>query len=248
VANLPKATIVDATSIIEDLRKIKSPAEQELVKGTACMADLSFKVLAEVLKPGITERELIAEIDRRLICEGAQDIFHLICSKPGDLMPFMPTDRAIQRGDTVILNTELSGMGGYWIQMVRTAFVGEPSGETGKMYDALIGIVNQLPEKLVPKVKTCEIANWIITETKQTGYEVGVHFGHCLGLDVVENPRISTTDSERLKAGMVLTVHPQFVTKDKRDTVWYADTYLIKANGPAEVLTTIDPKTLKLKF
>jgi Xaa-Pro aminopeptidase len=248
VTNLPKVTIVDATSVIEDLRKIKSPAEQELVKGTARMADLSFQVLAEVLKPGMTERELIAEVDRRLVCEGAQDIFHLICSKPGDLMPFVPTDRTIRFGDTVIFNTELSGPGGYWIQMVRTAFVGEPTGETEKMYDALLGIINQLPEKLVPGVKTCDIANWVITETSRSGYEVGVHFGHCLGLDVVENPRISTTDPELLQAGMVLTVHPQFVTADKKETVWYADSYLIKEDGPAEVLTTIDPEMLKLKF
>lgn len=248
VANLPGATITDATGVIEEPRKIKSPDEQKLIKGTARLADLSFKVLAEVLKPGITERELIAEIDRRLVCEGAQDIFHLICSKPGDLMPFMPTDRTIQLGDTVICNNELSGPGGYWIQMVRTAFVGKPAGETEKMYDALVGIVNQLPEKLLPGVKACDIANWVIEETNRSGYEVGVHFGHCLGLDVVENPRISITDSELLRAGMVLTVHPQFVTTDKKETVWYADTYLIKEDGPAEVLTTIDPNILKLKF
>lgn len=248
VANLPRATIVDATGVIEEPRKIKSPDEQKLIKGTARLADLSFEVLAEVLKPGITERELIAEIDRRLVCEGAQDIFHLICSKPGDLMPFMPTDRTIRLGDTVICNNELSGPGGYWIQMVRTAFVGKPAGETEKMYDALVGIVNQLPKKLVPGVKACDIANWVIEETNRSGYEVGVHFGHCLGLDVVENPRISITDPELLRAGMVLTVHPQFVTADKKETVWYADTYLIKEDGPAEVLTTIDPNILKLKF
>jgi Xaa-Pro dipeptidase len=79
----PDASIVDATSIIEELRMIKTAGEQELVRGSAALADLSFKVMAETLKPGITERELIAEVDRALIAGGAEDIFHLFSSKPG---------------------------------------------------------------------------------------------------------------------------------------------------------------------
>ena len=238
--NLPNMSITDGTVIIEESRMVKSNGEQELVRGTASLANLSFEVLLEVLKPGITERELIAEVDRRLIAGGAQDIFHLICSERGDLMPFMATDRVIRNGDAVIVNTELSGPGGYWIQMVRTAFVGKPATDTDKMYDILIGIVDQLPDKLVPGTKLSDIANWVRKETIDAGYEVGVHFGHCLGLDVVERPMVSVLEEETLKAGMVITVHPQLVARDMSTTVWYADTYLIKEER-AEVLTKVAP-------
>jgi Xaa-Pro aminopeptidase len=244
VNNLQDMIITDGTAIIEELRMVKSSDEQELVKETARLADYSFEVLKEILKPGMNEREVIAEIDRRLVIKGAQDIFHLICSKRGDLMPFMPTDRVIQDGDAVIVNTELSGPSGYWIQMVRTAFVGKPAADTSKMYDTLLEIVGKLPDMLLPGTKLSDIANWVRKETIDAGYDVGVYFGHCLGLDVVERPLVNVAEEATLKAGMVLTVHPQLVARDKSTTVWYTDVYLIK-EGRAEVLTTVDPMSLK---
>lgn len=248
VESLPGTIFVEASKIIDDLRVIKTPTEQELVRETAALADKSFEFIARELQPGITEQELLAKVDCLLTCSGAQDIFHLICSKPGDLMPFVATNRQIQIGDSVIINTEISGPSGYWVQMVRTAFVGEPKGVAGKMYCDLINIINQLPSMLIPGAKTKDIAKWVIDQTLSAGYEAGVHFGHGQGMDVVEKPKINLNDEDALKAGMIITVHPQFVTSDKSETVWYADCYLIRESGPAEVLTKTDPDMLKLKF
>ena len=44
---------------------------------------------------------------------------------------------------------------------------------------------------------------------------------------------------------MVITVHPQLVSKDKDATVWLADTYLIR-EGDAEALTRVDPAEMKM--
>jgi Xaa-Pro dipeptidase len=241
----PEASIMDATAVIEDVRMVKSDQEQTLVRMTANLADLSFKVLAETLKPGITERDIIAEVDHRLIKGGAEDIFHLISSRPGNLFPYVPTDRLIEKGDIVIFNTELSGPGGYWIQMVRTTFMGKPKGHIEKMYNVLIEIGAALPGQLRPGKTTSEVAEWVRREIINAGFEIGVNFGHCLGLDVVERPLVDVNDKAVLKPGMVITVHPQLVSKGKEATVWLADTYLITA-GDAEVLTKIDPLTIKV--
>jgi Xaa-Pro aminopeptidase len=72
-----------------------------------------------------------------------------------------------------------------------------------------------------------------------SGYEIGVNFGHCLGLDVVERPIVHVKEETALKPGMVITVHPQLVSKDKGAAVWFADTYLV-TEGEAEVLTALD--------
>ena len=240
-ANLPNMTIVDATYIIENLRMVKSADEVANMRDTAALADYSFQVAAQVLKPGMTERELIAAIDRRLIERGAQDIFHLIQSEPGDLMPFMPKDRQIQKGESVILNNELSGPSGYWCQMVRTLFVGEPSGNTGKMYDNLLEMVAKLPAMLVPGTKVSEISSWLKKEASARGYHLGVGLGHCVGLDIVERPIVNFAETEELRAGMTIVVHPQVISADNTETVWYADMYLIKEQGPAEILTTYFP-------
>jgi hypothetical protein len=200
------------------------------------VADLSFKVLSEVLRPGVTECEIVAEVDRWLMKEGAEDIFHLFSSRPGNLFPYAPSNRTIERGDIVILNTELSGPGGYWIQMIRTSFVGKPKPDIERMYETLIEITSMLPARLKAGKRVGDVAEWVRKETLNAGFETGVNFGHCLGLDVVERPIVHIKEETTLKAGMVMTVHPQFISKDKGATVWFGDTYLI-TEADAEVLT-----------
>ena len=241
----PGASIIDSTSIIEDARMVKSEGEQALVRTAAGLADLSFRVLSEFLKPGVTERDIVAEVDRRLIKEGAEDIFHLFTSKPGNLFPYAPSDRTIEKGDIAIFNTELSGPGGYWIQMVRTTFVGKPKASVERMYDILIEIGSALPGQLRPGKKASEVAEWVRHEIISAGFEIGVNFGHGLGLDVVERPLVHVKEETVLTPGMVITVHPQLVSKDKDATVWLADTYLIR-EGDAEALTKVDPVEMKM--
>ncbi len=115
---LQGVTWCDGTAAIDKARSVKSVSEQVLVKKAASLAKLSFQVLSDVLKPGRTEREVMAEVDRALLSEGAEDIFHLFSSKPGNLFPYVFTDRVIETGDVVVMNTELSGPGGYWVPMV----------------------------------------------------------------------------------------------------------------------------------
>ena len=241
IKGFPDASIVDATPIIEELRMIKTAGEQELVRGSAALADLSFKVMAEILKPGMTEREVIAQVDRALIAGGAEDIFHLFSSKPGNLFPYAPSDRPIEEGDVVILNTELSGPGGYWVQMVRMSFVGgKPDLEVERMYGILIRIAAETPSQLRAGRKVSDVAKWVRNEIISAGYDQGVHFGHCLGLDVVERPMVHIADETLLQPGMVITVHPQLVSKNKTATVWLADTFLVTERD-AQVLTSVHP-------
>ena len=243
--NVPGASMVDGTSVIEDTRMVKSEGEQALARTTAGLADLSFRTLAEILRPGVTERDIIAEVDRRLMSKGAEDIFHLFSSRPGNLFPYVPSDRTIEKGDVVILNTELSGPGGYWIQMVRTSFVGKPKANVERMYDILIEITSTLPAQLRPGKRAADVADWVRNKILNAGFEIGVNFGHGLGLDVVERPFVHVKDETTLKSGMVVTVHPQLVSKDKGATVWLGDTYLV-TEGDAEVLTKVDPADVKV--
>lgn len=233
---LPDASISDATFIIEEARMVKTPEELDLVRATADLARLSFRMLDELLKPGITERSLVGKIDGALLGGGAQDIFHLFSSKPGNLFPYAPSDRKIEKGDVVILNTELSGPGGYWVQMVRTSFVGKPKPEMAGMYDTLMEMASALTDELRPGRQVSEVADWVRNRIITAGYEIGVNFGHCLGLDVVERPLVTTKEETPLRQGMVITVHPQLVSRGKEATVWFADTYLI-TDSKAEILT-----------
>jgi len=117
---------------------------------------------------------------------------------------------------------------------------GRPRNEVSEMYDILMRTGAAVPKQLRPGRKLAEVADWVRKQILNAGYEQGVHFGHCLGLDVVERPLVHIAEETSLKPGMVITVHPQLVAKDKTATVWLADTFLV-TEGDAEVLTSIDP-------
>ena len=236
----------DATSILEQIRMIKSAKEQELVRSAAVLADLSFKVLSDVLKTGRTEREVMADVDRALLAGGVEDIFHLFSSRPGNLFPYTFTDRVIEKGDIVVMNTELSGPGGYWVQMVRMSFVGgRPKSGVETMYDSLVGVRSEIESQLRPGRVVGDVAAWVRNKIKESGFDAGVHFGHCLGLDVVERPLVHLDEEMVLRPGMVITVHPQFLSRAEEATVWLGDTYLINENG-SEVLTKIEPSEIRI--
>ena len=244
VRNCPDATIVDATDILEQIRMVKSQKEQQLARISAEIADLSFEVLAKILKPGVVEREVLAEIDRQLSSNGAECIFHMFSADPDILFPLLPTERIVQRGDVVLMNTELSGPEGYWVQIMRTAFVGSPKKNVARMYDTLLEIRAQFIKELYPNRKVSDIAKGIRKSILDAGYDVGVHFGHCLGLDVVERPLVHLDDDTALAPGMVITVHPQLVSRADNATVIIGDTYLITDHEP-ELLTKTDPLAIK---
>jgi Xaa-Pro aminopeptidase len=245
VEKCPDVELIEAADIIEDARMAKSEVELELVRQAAVIADESFSVLAEVCKPGISERELVAEIDRVLASKGAEDIFHLFSSDPESLFTYLPTDRIIQKGDVIILNTELSGPGGYWVQMIRTCFMGQPKKQSEKMFDDLMAVRSELDPLLTPGRPMTEVAEAVRTSIMKNGYQAGVNFGHCLGLDVVERPQLIVNENQKLLPGMVLTVHPQLVSREDRATVWMGDTYLITEDG-SEMLTQTDPLAIKV--
>ena len=245
IRNCPEASVVDATPVLEELRMIKSSKEIELIKNSAELAVLSFEKLAKIIKVGITEREIIGEVDRELIANGAEEIFHLFSSDPDNMFAGVATDRVIQRGDIVIMNTELSSPGGYWVQMVRTSFVGKPKENVERMYNTVLDIRLQVLEELHPNRKMSEIADALGDHIVKAGYGMGVNLGHCLGLDLVERPLVHPNEDMVLAPGMVITVHPQLVLPTGKGTVWLADTYLITDSG-AESLTEMDPLAIKI--
>jgi len=232
----PEAEIVDATPLLEAARAVKSDAELELVRISARLAELSFETVAKTFYKGITEQALIAEVDRALIANGAENIFHLFSSDPTSIYPYLPSNRRIEEKDIILMNTELSGPDGYWVQMVRTYFIGKPEEKVKRMYDTLLKIRTQSLKELQPNRKASEIAGVLRQIILDAGYHFGVHFGHALGLDVVERPLVSLQDDMVLAPGMVITVHPHLVSSADRVGVWLGDTYLITSQG-AELLT-----------
>jgi Xaa-Pro aminopeptidase len=135
---LPQARIVEAGEILRDCRRIKSPAEIEYVRHSGRCADLGFKAMINVARPGITDFDLAAECESAMTKAGAEvGSFTLFNSKrwpDGWGFPQGGTYRKLRKGD-IILNEISPNYGGYFTQLCRPISLGEPSDDFKEMFD-----------------------------------------------------------------------------------------------------------------
>jgi Xaa-Pro aminopeptidase len=117
------------------VRLIKTPEELRLVHRCARIADQVLKRIKEVMRPGITERDVVAEAEyvaRRLGCEGTS----VLISRGTLMAQPMPQDTVLQAGDILQFSIEPEGPGGIWVQIVRMVALGEPSQDWQRLIDA----------------------------------------------------------------------------------------------------------------
>ncbi len=112
---------------IEELRVVKDPSELELL-ATACR--ITDQAIADVfarIRPGLTERQLAAALDRRMVELGAERpaFDTIVASGPNGALPHhVPTDRPMRRGDLITMDFG-ARYGGYHADMTRTVALGE---------------------------------------------------------------------------------------------------------------------------
>ncbi len=120
---------------IEELRTVKDPSELELL-ATACR--ISCQAIADVfalIRPGVTERQLAAALDRRMVELGAdRPAFDtIVASGPNGAIPHhAPADRPVRRGDLITMDFGAL-YGGYHADMTRTVALGEPGLAAGDL-------------------------------------------------------------------------------------------------------------------
>lgn len=126
---LPQVKWVDLENAICDLRARKSPAEIEVIRYAYKIAEAGFQAAVNVIQPGVTEREVAAEIDaamRRLGSEGT-GIDTIVASGP-NTRPILArsTFRCVEENDHVLL-TIAPRYEGYHAAIGRVVLVGEPN-------------------------------------------------------------------------------------------------------------------------
>jgi Xaa-Pro aminopeptidase len=236
----PGIELTDVTQAMEDVRGPKSKEELKLVRTSAEIAQLSQQVLAREMKKGITEEALVAKVEEALREHGAERTFYLISSSLGGFFPYVPSAHRLDGKTPVLFSSEVSGPGGYWTQMVRTLFWQKPRGVLMEMYKALMEIREAAYTELRPGRRISELAEKMRAIIHARGFEFGVHFGHALGLDVVEEPLINTANNRILEAGQVIVIHPHLIHEQKSLSIWTGDTYLVQEKK-VENLTPYDP-------
>src|SRR5262249_55929049 len=125
----------DATALLDRLLMHKLPAEIAALRRAAQMADDSYTVFRDAVKPGRRQYEVAADIEGYLRRRGCPDNFMIIGSGGTDVLGMTPpSERRIAPGDLV--TTELTpAVDGYFVQICRTLVVGKANDAQRRAFD-----------------------------------------------------------------------------------------------------------------
>jgi Xaa-Pro aminopeptidase len=227
---------VSATFLVEELRRVKTSDEVERMKKAAGLSDRGYQYFAEVIEVGMTEYELVAEVEAFLKSNGAEDNFMLIASGGTEVTGMKPpTERKFQTGDSV--TTELTPqVDGYWAQICRTLVLGEPSAKQREAFTIFSEAQKAAEDFLKPGVNISDVARVQNDVFRKYGYGdyTGPKYtrvrGHGLGLHLDENPYVLEDVKYTVKEGMTLIAHPNTYLPLSGYMV-FGDSLMVTANG-----------------
>jgi Xaa-Pro aminopeptidase len=213
---LPRATISDATPLVDELRTIKSTEEIEFLRRAGQIARRRIERLAATARPGATEAEVWAAMEHEQVISGGEpSTFNLLSSGPatgtesearvqgllhGAEVPHTATLRRLQEGDLVVCEFHTS-YGGYLAGTEFSVFLGEAPEELVRVHDAAVDLVRMAGDLFVPGRPLGEISNAFHGYAEEAGLdfvELGFH-GH--GLASPEFPAIVYREADNSLLG-----------------------------------------------
>lgn len=197
---------------VESLRTVKDEEELKAIQHACDITCEAFEYICTYIKPGMTERQVQLALDNKMLELGAQSTaFSTIIAsgENGSLPHAVPGERVIKNGDLVTMDFGAK-VDGYCSDMTRTVAVGEPSDELRKIYDIVLRAQEAAQAALAPG-KNCadmdKVARDIIAEAGY-GECFGHSLGHGVGIDIHEEPRLSSRSTDVLAPGHIVTVEP----------------------------------------
>jgi Xaa-Pro aminopeptidase len=213
-----KIDLIAIPKLVEELRQVKTPEEIEKIKKAIEINIQAFNYAKTILKPGIKELEVAAHLEHFMINKGAKPSFDIIvASGPNSVFPHHITSgRKIRQDEPVLIDMGVE-LESYKSDLTRTYFLGKITQVYRRGYD----IIDMAQERAIKKIKPGIAAYQIDAAARQylTRKGLGSFFGHSLGhgvgLEVHEEPSVSSKNSQKLLPGMVFTVEPAFYLPKK---------------------------------
>lgn len=209
---LPEVEFVGIQSDIDKMRMIKTQDELDNIQKAVDIGDAAFSHILELIKPGIAEIEIAAELEYFMRKSGAwKPSFETIAvSGLKTSVPHgMPTEKKLELGDPLTMDYGCI-INGYCSDMTRTVFVGNPNQEIKDIYDLVLKTHLECMDNAFAGKTGMEIdaisRKMIYGAGFEGCYDHGL--GHSVGIDIHEEPRFNTKATTVMENGMVMTVEP----------------------------------------
>jgi Xaa-Pro aminopeptidase len=207
--------VVDGQQTMLEAREIKNVDEIALLNRAAAMVDGAYQVINDMLRPGVRENDVVAEVNKFLYVHGSDDVeaINAISGERCNPHPHNFTDRMIRPGDQVFFDILQSFMG-YRTCYYRTFNVGRATASQRDAYKKAREWLDDAMARIKPGASTADICA-AFPKAEEFGFPdemsaFGLQFAHGLGLALHERPIISRVVSmehpTEIKEGMVFAI------------------------------------------
>jgi Xaa-Pro aminopeptidase len=242
----------DAQQVMLDARLIKSPDEIALLSTAAAMVDGVYQDIAEALKPGIRENEIVALANKRLYEMGSDDVeaINAVSGERCNPHPHNFSDRLIRPGDQAYFDI-IQSFNGYRTCYYRTFAVGRSSQAQRDAYVRAREWIDSAIDIVKPGTTTDRIAQ-LWPKATEFGFSnemnaFGLQFGHGLGMGLHERPIISRLNSLEhpieLREGMVFALETYCPASDGQSAARIEEEVVVTADG-CSILTLFPAEEL----
>jgi Xaa-Pro aminopeptidase len=241
--NLPGLTMEYATDLVDGIKAIKSEEEIDFIKGTARMQDIVWGAVPAMVRPGVREYEIRAEIQRLYWNWGSEEQLIMIGAQPPGTPAVQKPDymqnRTLQAGDQVCIMPEVNGAGGYYCELGRTVCIGDPPKELLELWRFEVELQDEVAKMLKPGTEPAAIYKFYNDALAKKGCAPDHRlFCHGQGYDLVERPSMRPEEDMTIKANMNITIHPMTLDATRRAYAFCCDNFIITNTGAVRIHKT----------
>lgn len=210
-AALGDVALTPLAGLAEEMRLVKDEGEIDCIRRAADIACRAFKAILEVIRPGMTEREVAIALNYEMLRLGSEgEAFDTIACAGlnGSLPHAVPGEHRLQNGELLTLDFGAT-FGGYRSDMTRTVGIGKVDGALKDIYQTVLEAHEMALDAIRPGA-VCEDVDKVardFIEARCPG-SFGHALGHGVGLDIHEQPRLGRGDATVLRPGYVVTIEP----------------------------------------
>ncbi|HUQ65354.1 MAG TPA: aminopeptidase P N-terminal domain-containing protein [Flavitalea sp.] len=249
-----------SAKILKELRGIKTKEEIEVVQKAVDITNYAFERVLKVIRPGIMEYEIEAEIVHTFLSQRASGEAYGSIIASGDrarILHYVANNEECKDGELVLMDFG-ARYGNYAADLSRTVPVnGKFTRRQAEVYNACLHLHDFAKSLLKPGISVVDFTDQVGEEATKTFIRLGIlneqevknedrdnrayrkylyhGISHHLGIDVHD----LGTRSEPLQPGMLLTVEPGIYIEQEQMGIRIENNVWITENGNKDLMKNI---------